>query len=64
MIDPTWKKKQDGLPIEDYQNWQVHYIFNKDATSEDIKKERNYIARCRENKKRYREFKNNLDNKK
>jgi len=60
MIDPTWKKEQDGLPVKYYQNWQVHYIFNKDATSEDIKKERNYIARFWENKKRYRKFKNNL----
>jgi len=64
MIDPTWKNWQDGLPVKYYQNWQVHYIFNKDATSEDIKKERNYIAKSKKNKKRYREFKNNLDNKK
>jgi len=64
MIDPTWKKEQDGLPVKYYQNWQVHFIFNKDATSEDIKNERNYIARCQKNKKRYREFKKNLDDKK
>ena len=64
MIDPTWGKGQDGLPVKYYQNWQVHFIFNKDATQEDIKNERNYIAKCRKNKKTYREFKKNLDNKK
>jgi len=64
MIDPTWEKGQDGLPVKYYKNWQVHFIFNKDVTQEDIKNERNYIAKCRKNKKTYREFKKNLDNKK
>jgi len=55
LMDPSFndKDKVDGLPLVDYIDITMFYIFKENTTVEDIKKRKNYKKRFTENINEY-----------